>query len=208
MRVASDPIWAAAAEGTQNVSAALSVLRPVLSEAPMTANVNRSPWSWVAVAAIAACIGVFAIMGTMTATRSPLDIHRTFLTQEFIYDAKTDSQQAAGTTVNGFPTLSEANLSLVLTAIDGPLESAHYVGQNACRLTVVRGVSLAPPSNNDAQIADWTVEGVYFRAIATGMDHAKFEAVAAYLEQATRDAVKPETVLALNVVVSSAASCV
>lgn len=206
-RIEQDPLLAEALVSVCHVSSALSVLKPEVTEIPAVQNINRRPWVWGAAGAVAAALGLVVFLNMAEPKYDPADIHARYAAQSFDLSEASELRFMSGGRVEGFPDLSEANLTLVETSMERSVSSAHYVGRNGCRLTVLRGADASTRLVSGMQSAKWTVGDGWYQVIATRMDQGKFDAVTVYLQQATREALEDKTVLALQGAVSTAAPC-
>lgn len=206
-RLQREPELKEALASVRQVSVSLSMLRPEPGHATPSANANRRPWLWAAGAGLAAAVAGIAILLMLDATPSATAVHRGYVAQTYQPQAGSDLRLAAGSVVDGFPLLGDANLYLVATDVQKGRASAHFVGLNGCRLTVLRGDFAPPEVSPDVQVHQWLAENSRYQVIATGMDAGKFAAIAAYLEQATQSRLEDTTVLALRQAVQSATTC-
>lgn len=217
LRFASEPALTAAFKDVQTVAQSLSALRPELVQSaamPQTrpSNKNWHPRRWLLSSAVAAALALAVVFGSaFNASPTAFDIHAELAAQT--YDFETAGlRDAAAQGGAGAPDLTLANMTAVdFRALDNKV-IAHYVGQNGCRLTYLRGTFNAPEgsSTSDQQIATWTsADNLRHMIVATGMDHSRFTAIADYLKLETRDRAASESVMAsLSEAIRSARSCV
>jgi hypothetical protein len=207
-RIESEPVLSEALGSVLQVSSALSLLKPEIQTAAPAANANRRPWLWTIGGSIAAAVALVAVLiGGPVSNTGPGAIHKAYLSQSFNVKAASNLRSVSGRFVDGFPILTEANLTLAVTKTGGDIASAHYVGANGCRLTVLRGEGDVPKPPDNMQSARWTVGANWFLVLATGMDQPKFNSVSKYLQQSTLDRLNQNTVLAMQQAVTAATPC-
>jgi len=160
-----------------------------------------------ALVAATCALVAFIVLWPVAAT-GPSAIHQAYLEQGFNVQAASDLSAASGGFVDGFPGLLEAKLTLAVTKTEGDIASAHYVGVNQCRLTVLRGKGDAPAAPSGLRSARWDAGGNWYLALATGMDLPKFDAITQYLRQATQGGLNQNSVLAMQRATDGAAPCV
>lgn len=193
VRLASEPALAEALEEVRRVSAAMVAMRSELATSssrrePRAANTGRRPVGWLAGGAIAAAIAVaVAMRAGFVAAPTPLDIHTEYADQVFEVGAG-DLRPVSAAGLGAVPDLSDANLAPVaFRRWDGGAVT-HYAGRNGCRLTYFRGTFETPRNDRatEHQVASWTSrDGARHMVVANGMDPARFDAIADYLELAT-----------------------
>lgn len=196
-RLRTEPDMSAALASINEMSQALSSLKPNRAEVPDPANSNRRPYRWIAGAAIAAAIAAAVFLAPQQSVQTPSDIHTAYAAQTFSPPTPSDLRSVASTEIDGFPSLRAANMVLTATNTKRAIESAHYVGENGCRLTLLRGTGAHSKPVQNMQFAEWTAGKQWYQSLATGMDQAKFDALTVYLKQSTQDSLKPATVFAL-----------
>jgi len=206
-RAKTDPALAEAFESIQTVAHALSALKPDTNNSVSTANDNHRRWVWLSGAAVAAALVLVVFLDGSVALRSPADIHAEYVAQNYTVEALAGLRQISGSMMDGFPDLANANLTLAVTRKEKTMASAHYVGQNGCRLTVLKGNGEPPTAPRNIQSLQWTAGSEWYQAVATSMAQARFDAVTDYLKQVTQERVSPPTVLALQGTVRTAAPC-
>lgn len=197
----------AALASISEMSQALSTLKPDQNNAPQSANSNRRPYRWVAGAAVAAAMAAAVFLAPLQSVQNPADIHDAYVSQTYPATVLNDLRAVGNTETDGFPSLQDANMMLVVTNTKDAIASAHYVGENGCRLTLLRGNSTPPQPIQTLQSAQWAVGEQWYQSLATGMDQVKFDALTVYLRQSTQDQRKPATVLALLGAVRGATPC-
>ncbi|TDT73885.1 hypothetical protein BDE40_2663 [Litoreibacter halocynthiae] len=197
----------AALASITEMSQALSTLKPGQNNTSQPANSNRRPYRWIAGAAVAASIAVAVFLAPQQSVQDPLDIHNAYTAQTFPAPTLNDLRSVSNAETDGFPSLRDANMVLVVTSTADATASAHYVGENGCRLTLLRGIGAPPQPIQTLQSAEWTVGEQWYQSLATGMDQVKFDALTVYLQQSTQDQRKPATVLALLGAVRGATPC-
>lgn len=203
-KIKTDAAWAEAAASIQSISTALGDLRPS-TQTP--ANNNRAlRIASLAAGAVAAC--AFAVFIALpTRPISPDEVHQSYLSKNFPLSHASNIQSAAAQVVDGFPTLSEANLTLVATTPDQEVSSAHYVGKNGCRLTLLTRKNTPFSQPEEGLSHRWNMADVYYLALATDMDVSRFKAISAYLETAVARKTAPQQMAALQDAVQTAAPC-
>ncbi|MBZ8119550.1 hypothetical protein KUD11_12945 [Roseovarius sp. LXJ103] len=211
-RLAAEPALAAALAEVAGLSRSLAVLRPAIvaepvSPPPPTALPTRRWWIG---GALAACLAL--AVGLALPQRGPaslLDIHHAYLAQEF--DVTRSAAFYVGTTPSAVqPDLTGGNLTPVAlrTIPDGTV--AHYAGRNGCRLSYFRGKgTLGLPAQAAVQASVWTTrDGVQHALVASGMDVPKFDAIASYLHQVTRQRAIDHLYAAMTDATRNASPCV
>ncbi len=215
-RLSAEPHLAAAARELHAASGALAGLRPALpglvGETPVSQTERRPrhrsvvAWSTAAAASVLLVVGIYLAGIWSPATLA--DVHADFLAQDFAASDIGAVRAVANVEAGGMPDLRAANLTLVAAAETEALRVAHYAGRNGCRLTFAAGV---PPidmgASPGAQTVSWTVDDHAFALMATGMDHGKFQAITAYLQQVTIMQARPDTVLAVREATENAVPC-
>ncbi|WP_120502057.1 anti-sigma factor [Roseovarius sp. EL26] len=212
-RIEADPELADMLASIQQVSHALSALKPdtvpdtIVQSAPANVNWQPWPWSWLVGGAIAAAMSVMVFFANTSKSVDPAAIHALYAAQMFPVASAQNIQMVLGAEIDGFPSLVGANLTLVVTKTDTAATSAHYVGVNGCRLTVLQGAGEQPALPQKLQSIQWRVGERWYQALASGMDPIKFKAVSAYLQQATRRQATKVDVVALHGATNAAAPC-
>jgi len=215
-RLASEPALSEALESLRDVSASLGALRPAVLATPVTAppaeagNDNWRPARWLAGGAVAAALAFAVILGPgLVAKPSVFDIHADLVGQSFSVD-EADLRLTAAETGIATPDLASANLTPVsFRAIEGG-SVTHYAGRNGCRLSYFRG---AFPMGDDGlsegnQLATWATDSdVQHMIVATRMDPAKFDAIAAYLKLVTIQQASDAIMASLSATTATAARC-
>ena len=177
-RLAREPDLAAAAAELQAQSESLARMRPV-ADAGSTVRVRPVAWG----GAIAATLAIVAFLAMPGADRTDLtSIHETFLGQSF----STPDDALAEASLDGsdpLPDLSPAGLALVaVREVEGGI-AGHYVGRNACRLTVLRledGTADGPDAPDV-----WSVGGRRYAVRAEGMKPDRLAAIETFLKAVT-----------------------
>jgi len=206
-RLRKEPDLQAALVSITEMSQALSTLKPDQNDAPQSANSNRRPYRWVAGAAVAATIAAAVFLAPLRSVQNPSDIHNAYVSQTYSTTVLNDLRAVGNTETDGFPSLQDANMVLVVTNTKDAIASAHYIGENGCRLTLLRGNGTPSQPIQTMQSAEWTAGGQWYQSLATGMDQMKFDALTVFLRQSTQDQRKPATVLALLGAVRGATPC-
>jgi hypothetical protein len=208
-RLEAEPALAEALASVRQVSRALSATRSEQTIPTPNANRNRRPWIWAAGAALTASVAAAAVVAFLMFSTLPnaIDVHRDYAAQSYQLPDKSDLRRISAASVDGFPSLGDANLVLVAVDTQTDRASAHFAGVNGCRLTVLRGNYTPPEVSADVQMHQWLAENSRYQVIATGMDAGKFAATATYLEQVTQNRLQDSTVLALREAVQSSTTC-
>lgn len=219
-RLAAEPELAAALASVKEVSQSLGGLRPTLAlasaaapvelQAPAAANSNRSPARWLAGGAVAAALALAALWGSGTFdTPTAFDLHQDLAEQSFSVGF-SDLQRAEALSLHGVPDLASANLAPVAFKVLQDGSVTHYAGRNGCRLSYFLG-NAAEPGQPPAHVQSisWTTgPSTQHMIIATGMDRAKFDAIAAFLKLATGLQANKGAVASLNEATAAASPCV
>ena len=215
-RLASEPALSEALKSLREVSASLGALRPAPLPAPAPAppaeagNDNWRPARWLAGGAAAAALAFAVALGPdLVAKPSVFDIHADLVGQSFSVD-NTDLRLTATETAPAAPDLASANLTPVSFRVIKGGSVTHYAGRNGCRLSYFRGAF--PISDEDLaegnQLATWTTgSDLRHMIVATGMDPAKFDAIAAYLKLVTRQQASEAIMASLSAATATAARC-
>lgn len=233
-RLAAEPALAAALADVEGLARGLSGLRPALAEVVVpprsgsrsgssvlprvvARRAGRTARRWgigasvsASVAAgLAACLALAVFLGGVA--RGPerlLDIHTTYVAQQFDVTRSAALYIRAPATPEQ-PDLTGGNLTPVALRGFGDGTVAHYAGRNGCRLSYFRGrgtVSL--PGDSLTQASVWTTrDGLQHALIATGMDAGKFDAIAAYLHQRTKQRALDHLYAALTLATDRATPC-
>ena len=213
-RLASEPALSDALKNLRDVSTSLGALRPVRSVTPAPSskagNDKWRPAGWLAGTAVAAALALAVILGPdLVAKPSVFDIHADLVSQTFSVDG-SDVGLAVTETAIAAPDLTSANLTPVsFRTIEGG-SVTHYAGRNGCRLSYFRG---AVPMGDDGlsegnQLATWTTDSdMRHMIVATRMDPAKFDAIAAYLKLVTRQQASDAIMASLSATTATAARC-
>jgi hypothetical protein len=207
-RIESEPELSEALDSVLKVSSALTSLKPEIATTAAAANATRRPWILVMGGSLAAALALVAVLSGGPVQGTALGaIHQAYLSQNFNVEAGSELQEVSGGFVDGFPILTDANLTLAVTKLGNEISSAHYVGSRGCRLTVLRGKGDVPTAPDNMQSTLWTAGTNWFLVLATGMDQPKFNTVSEFLRQSTLDRLGQNTVLAMQEAVSVASPC-
>lgn len=206
-RLTQEPDLRDALVSIREMSVVLSAMRPVTGGAQRPAGGTLRPVRWIGGVAVAASIALAAVVGALSWQHRPSDIHITYVEQSFPMAAREDLHRVTNLQMDGFPSLGEADMTLVVTNTVGAVGSAHYIGKSGCRLTLLRGSGAPPKADAALQSAQWVVGARWYQTLATGMDPVKFAALTRYLRQTTRAAQQPAAELALQGAVQGAAPC-
>lgn len=209
-RIDAEPDLAAALAEVAALSRSLTALRPVVENARVDPSAATPARRWWIGAGLAACLALATVLGLPE--RGPasfMDIHRTFLAQDF--DVTRSAAFYVRTTPSAEqPDLTGGNLTPVAlrTIPDGTV--AHYAGRNGCRLSYFRGHgTLSMPSQAAVQASVWTTrDGMQHALIASGMDVPKFDAIATYLHQVTRQRAVNDLYAEMTDATQNASPCV
>ncbi len=203
-KIKTNAAWSEAASSVKGLSAALGELRP---EAPISANQNRGLWSIPLITGLAAACVFAAFLAFPARSLSPEDVHQSYLGKNFPLSHAREIQPVTAQVVDGFPILREANLTLVATAPDQEMSSAHYVGNNGCRLTLLKQKG-TPFSRTEETLSHvWSRGEKHYLAVATDMDVNRFNAISAYLEATVGQENAPQQVAAVQDAVKTTAPC-
>lgn len=216
-RLAAEPELAAALASVQEISQSLSALRPALTtattapEVVVSANKNRRPARWLVGGALAAALAVAMFWSVQQAdTPTAFDLHQDLAGQNFAVTFP-DLHRATAQDLYGAPDLASANLTPVAFKALQDGSVTHYAGRNGCRLSYFLGAAAGDtgPLPTEAQSIAWTTTpGTRHMIIATGMDRAKFDAIAAFLKLATGLDANKGAVASLNEATAAASPCV
>lgn len=215
-RLATEPELATALASVQEISQSLSALRPALTtatapEVVVSANTNRRPRRWLVGGVLAAALAVAMFWGAQqTDTPTAFDLHHDLAGQNFAV-AFPDLQRATAQDLYGAPDLASANLTPVAFKAVQDGSVTHYAGRNGCRLSYFLGAAAddTGPLPAEVQSITWTTApGTRHMIIATGMDRAKFDAIAAFLKLATGLDANKGAVASLNEATAAASPCV
>ncbi|WP_424987118.1 hypothetical protein [Microbulbifer sp. S227A] len=193
LRLVSEPALASALRDVAGVSASLAALRPDIARTPggappAAANSNRTPRRWLAGGAVAVAIALAVVIGIgKSGAPTARDIHAAFGEQSF--SAQGDAIRLAGSDMPArAPDLSMANLTPVSQRTLDAGQVTHYTGRNGCRLSYFRGSFALDNADRPAtyQVEEWTGDdNLRHLIVASGMDQARFEAIALYLRHVT-----------------------
>jgi hypothetical protein len=211
-RIAGDPHLAAALADIREMSAALKQLRPVAATAPVAKTRRLFSRPMAVAASLAAAIVVAGALFTLQPGEpdTPAAWHADFLAQDYTAPVSDIVQTARLFGPQGAPDLSLANLSLVdQRSPKAGSMALHYAGQNGCRLTLTAGfdVGAATVVQADTLSRFWAAGAVNYMVLATGMDPARFDAIALYIRQLTEQSAQPATVLAMQKATERAVPC-
>jgi len=194
-RLRNEPVLAAALAEVTGISRGLRALRPVITETPIYQNeaARTGPGH---TAARFWCIGgslfasvllVIALGIEHIGPKTPLEVHKAFVEQQFDVD-RSFNRSVRSSASPDQPDLTGGNLTSVALQEFQEWSVAHYAGRNGCRVSYFRGRgTLVLPPDRQAQISAWsTIDGMQHAIIATGMDAHRFDAIAAYLHQTTK----------------------
>ncbi|MEM9584379.1 MAG: hypothetical protein AAGA08_14820 [Pseudomonadota bacterium] len=208
-RLATDADLADGLEKIMGMSNSLKALRPSTVEPLPQAKRPRSALHWGGGLAAAVAAFAFVVWSMQPGAPVLLELHQALQQERFTVSAQ-DVQNVALTQQLGVHDLTAANLAPVSTQVIAHGQLAHYAGLNGCRLSyfsVDRALEL--PSGKDVQAISWTTsDGAHHAIIATGMDLAKFDAIATYLQHITHDMARTEVYASLTNATESAAPCV
>lgn len=211
-RIGADPALQAALQDVADISRSLGALRPLVTRAtrpepPGAANDDARPARWLTGAAAAALV-IGVVLAQLAGAPSVFDIHTELARQSPVADRPV-LWRVARAIPQGTPDLSDAHLTPVAVRQTGTGSVTHYLGPNGCRLSYFRGTRARPRTALPAQmqIAAWRVGDMSHMIVSTGMDRAKFDAIAAHLERLTRQG-DPRAPTLLAGVTAAAAPCV
>ncbi|MEO0918528.1 MAG: hypothetical protein AAFY31_16345 [Pseudomonadota bacterium] len=215
-RLPSEPALEEALRNLAGISASLGALRPDTQQASsqqlaMPANQNWRPVKWLIGGAAAAAIALAVTFGQqLSAKPSAFDIHADLAAQAFSI-AGGDVRLVAAGESQDIPDLASANLTPVATRQVKNGHVTHYAGRNGCRLSYFRGTFSAggQAQSLENQVAAWSTTGdMTYMIVATGMDQAKFDAIAAYLKLTTQQQASDQLMASLAETTANADRCV
>ncbi|MDB6178252.1 hypothetical protein PAF17_12175 [Paracoccus sp. Z330] len=184
-RLVREPQLQAALEDVRRMSRSLAGLRPTLAQPTKPANLNSWPVRLLGGGLVAASLlGLAFWAGLAPREMSPLNAHRAFLGQNFSAHGVT---QVSG---NDLPNLAVARLYAVADDDFGTGRVVHYSGENGCRLSYFwSSQTIELPANGQEQVAVWrSDDGLSHLIVASGMDQARFNAIADYLRHRSNPA--------------------
>lgn len=209
-RIYREPDLAAALAEVTRLHGALAALRPAPASPGAAPARPRAALTWLAAGAVIVVIGLGGYLATRAGTGlSPQDLHAAFAGApvEALPEARIRQVRAFGAA--GLPDLSAARLvPVAVRSLSDTRVAAHYAGENGCRLTLVadgNGAELTLPEG--ANFARWQTERAAYALVATGMDAARFAAVARYVRDALDQTASPGTRLALKDATDAAPPC-
>ncbi len=215
-RLSSEPLLKRALNDVAGMSASLRSLRPATQVMPnvhATSTMNRNwlPSKWVLGSVLAASIAFTIIFSSGNiGSPSALDIHTEFADQNFAVIA--DDIRTVVTTVDiETPDLLNANLTAVAIRSLKNGSAVHYAGHNGCRLTYFRNAFDVEDTvqSADGQVAKWsTNDGIHHIIVASGMDQAKFDAIASFLMLTTQQKSAEDLMAAVSNATTAATPCV
>jgi|GEM_PF-240104 len=217
-RLAADTDLADALQKVASLSGSLGALRPDIHAVEQNVEHDsaskqdargRASRNWMIGGTLAASLMIVGFLGVeLLRSETPLDLHLTYLEQEF---ERPDAGvgQVAARALQGFPDLTGANLVPVASRTYSGGSLAHYSGRNGCRLSYFRGRgAFELPGEADMQVTAWTTaDGLHHAIIATGMDAGKFEAIGVYLLHVTRQMPEIEVASSLEQATVTASNC-
>lgn len=223
-RLAQEPALAEALAEITELGDGLRRLHPLAATeetAPApAANLPRPPARLLriggSVMALAACLALAIAIGSALHDSPPLP--RALHQELSAIDLSTTELSVAGpdadpqitpAALGAWPDLGAARLTHVaLRDIPGGAV-AHYSGVNGCRLSYFRTRETPDLSGPDQDgTARWqTADGQHHLLLATGMDTARFDAIAAYLEHLSRGAAAQSQLAALSDKTRAATPC-
>ncbi len=218
-RLAREPALAEALSAMRDLSAGLEPLRRQMQAQRRGLNVSGlnvtggdvsgRRWPVFALGSLAA--GLAAVVLVLALMRpgelEPVAVHEAFVAQSFAVDESQFAPVMASASMTR-PDLGSARLALVSSREIPGGSAAHYAGINNCRLTFfATDAPLALRAGARLRSASWQAGRRHYAVVANGMDMARFQAIAAYLEQTTRARAGDDSRLALLDVTRRASSC-
>jgi anti-sigma factor RsiW len=199
-RLTHDTALAAALAEVHAAKASLSLMRPVKEPAlPVRRGSEFRRLALAASVAAAVAFGALYQFGGLTEDwrDAPADLHAAFSGNTYVLpegSALPVISTARIGDVQAFD-LSSSRLALVdmqtVSRAGRDVVAMHYRGRNGCRLSAVAleagaGDPDSLPARHDGLGARWTVGGIHFYLLASGMDRNRFSAIATYAEAETR----------------------
>jgi len=194
-RLRDEPALEAVLAEVKGISRSLRALRPVITDTPtdqieaariIPEHTAARFWS-IGGSLVASLLLVFAVGIAHIGPKTPLEVHKAFVEQQFDVD-RSFNRSVRSSASPDQPDLTGGNLTSVALQEFQDWSVAHYAGRNGCRLSYFRGRgTLVLPPDRQTQISAWsTIDGMQHAIIATGMDAHRFDAIAAYLRQTTK----------------------
>ena len=216
VRIASEPALALVLKEVSLASSSLAALRPdtvrpTNDPVGSIANDNRKPVGWLAGGVVAAALAIAVYLGPkVLAEPTVLDIHAGFVEQSFSISGGDLRAVAVGES-DGVPDLASANLTAVAVRSLDAGQVTHYAGHNGCRLSYFRGGFGIDEASDlpKHQIETWTTpDNLHHMIIASGMDQAKFDAIATYMRLETKKISTESIMAAVSDATTAATPCV
>ena len=221
-RLAHEPALARALAEITGLSDGLRRLHPVQQPAAVAealtpaiappANLPHAPSRLLrfgaTATALAACLALAIGLASLlhNTTPGPRALHQELSTLEL-----SPEPQLTPAALGDWPDLGAARLAPVAQRDLSGGTMAHYSGLNGCRLSYFRGPNLPALDRTDGtppQSATWqTADGLYHLILASGMDAARFDAIAAYLEHLSRGEAGGSQLAALSDKTKTATPC-
>jgi len=200
-RIDSDPALAAEFDRILMLKSSLRQLRPAVPEGTSDRTARRRaskrPLAVAAAIFLSLCIAVAAsgaLLGR-NGVDTPVEIHKAFSDKTYILNSGGALTLSSGTGIGSLsaPDLTASNLTLVDVRTfrndRGERVAMHYRGRRGCRVTLIAD-ALSMPAESDLAGFDlvyrWTTSKTRFVLIADGMDAARFAAIGAFAEAASR----------------------
>lgn len=212
-RIRTEPALQVALQNVADISRSLGALRPPAAQdarrgSPGAANDNARPAWWLAGGA-AAMLVLGVALATLSGAPSALKIHTELARQSATADPSALWRVGSRRT-DASPDLSGANLVPVAFRQTRGASVTHYLGPNGCRLSYFHGPHAQPHAAlpGQAQVAAWRTGDVFHMIVSTGMDRAKFDAIAAYLKLMTGQQTDRRVPAMLAAATAAAGPCV
>ncbi|MDA5095807.1 hypothetical protein O2N63_17080 [Aliiroseovarius sp. KMU-50] len=193
-RLRGEPQLVAALEEIRETKSDLALLRPPVTSDHAHGRPPRTPRLalplTLAAAFVAGAIFVSQFM-SQDWRNAPSELHAKFSANSYVLPEEINLpviSTASSNTISAFD-LSSSRLTLVDVQISRQARretvAMHYRGRNGCRVTVVAMEASAkdplPQSGEIKGLAEtWSVEGLHFFLLASGMDTNRFQAIAAF----------------------------
>jgi anti-sigma factor RsiW len=193
-RLTHDAALSAALAEVQTAKAALSLMRP--KEQP-AAPAARGLWlrRGAIAASLAAAIALGAVYQFGQAGRdwrdAPMELHDAFSANSYVLPESAALPVISTARIGDVTAFDLSSSRLTLVDVQSSRQSErdvvamHYRGRNGCRLTVValetaKGDPETLPARHDGLGARWSIGGVHYYVLASGMDRNRFDAIAAF----------------------------
>ncbi len=199
-RLTHDTALAAALAEVRATTAALSLMRPAGTPGkPVPSWHPARRLAFAASVAVAVALGALYQFGVFGEDwrDAPADLHTALSANSYVMPESGVLPVISTARIGDIRAfdLSSSRLSLVdvkTTKLAGrDVVAMHYRGRNGCRLSIV-ALEAAPedavtlPARYDGLETRWTVDGVHFYLLASGMDQNRFNSIATYAKAESR----------------------